>query len=351
MALFSRFKDVATGKVYRQNTLINAHAATFLERSLENDNPFVQKWAMAAIANMETFLDFLLFGEGESFSRFRDRVKELTAEDTSVLAKTVFGFFFAEFVQHDEEALWDKLGISQKEFRLAIETIGEFSPEDTQIWREWEGHGEEEASAHNWSLFVKMRVAAGIAHDPKKDVVDSVMLNGLLTKHNTQLLESLEKEKIQAQAIALGLVPTVKNLESAWSRIAEHVPDEIEGKARLEQFYLMIFTNDLAIYSGLDGEEQEAVRNEYQRIWAANSPQEVDVIRERFSIYAEAVFNPHPENGASWSVAKSFVELCGLGMNTAILMQVGGLFEFFLEGNVTLLKKTARDYRIAPTEE
>jgi hypothetical protein len=44
MGLFSRIKDVATGKIARHNSLIGVHLSRLVKASMEIKNPFVEKW-------------------------------------------------------------------------------------------------------------------------------------------------------------------------------------------------------------------------------------------------------------------------------------------------------------------
>jgi len=133
MAIFSYLKDATSGKIKKQNELINANISKLLEKvsTLEGPN-LIKDWITIFSLIAGAFLEELLFQKTEPI-QFGKYIKELDEEKAFEIFKIIGGYYLHAFLRNkDASVILQQANIDEEEFKKTIMTITDYDQKDRE---------------------------------------------------------------------------------------------------------------------------------------------------------------------------------------------------------------------------
>jgi len=138
---FSYFKDVFSGKIYKDNELIGSNAAKILKRisNLPEDD-FIRNFIFIGTASADGLLKELIFSEEKDESGiniFKKEVSQLNPEKVFESFKIITGHYLTAFLSNeDNKDFLKSIHLTQEDLKNKIFRIFSYNEEDRQIFNE-----------------------------------------------------------------------------------------------------------------------------------------------------------------------------------------------------------------------
>lgn len=193
MGFFSKLRDVLSGKIYKENTLIYENTIKLLNKTIQlpkNNfyNRFIKYWITICIFSISENLDLFLFGKkSEGISpiyTLKRNLNKLNEYKINEIIKILVCYYISATKKNDLSSNFlKKHNINHKDFEKEIFSFFSFNSEDIKTFRNLDNKYTNEPTVFPHTIFMKiLERALGIRiHDEFYPVDISLDIREIIT--------------------------------------------------------------------------------------------------------------------------------------------------------------------------
>ncbi|MCK4524856.1 MAG: hypothetical protein KAU07_00255 [Candidatus Andersenbacteria bacterium] len=199
MGIFSNIGDALSGKIYKQNMLVNNNIAELFEKSKQlSASKFIKDWAYSCILSSHVILNYLLFeklGKGNEINTFKKNISKLNKEKVFEIIKLLVGHHLSAFRSNEENIEFlEKNSMDWENIKNKIFLVFSFNNYDKKIFQELDKEYDIDSAKYFLHLYQKIFEKAYEIPNEKNIFSSMLMASIISNTYVNVFIENLEKE-------------------------------------------------------------------------------------------------------------------------------------------------------------
>lgn len=199
MGLFSYAKNVALGKIYKQNNLVNNNIASLLKRTEQFfESKFIDAWSKSCIVSIHVSLEYFLFenlGKSNEINSFRKNIDKLNDKKVFEIIKLLAGYHLTVFEKNkDNIKILKEYNLDKNILFDKIFTIFSFNSDDINTFYELNEEYDIDFAKHSIHLYKKIFEKAFLMSEEKNAFSALLMRKIIHTNYAKVFIVSLQEE-------------------------------------------------------------------------------------------------------------------------------------------------------------